>query len=406
LLASLAGPVLAQDSTTLTPGNAGGAFGDPERLVETLIVDDRAELEEATAALDEARTAIEQTTLADALQAEQDALSELDALDVDVSDPDLLQDNIEKALLEATGDAQTAGEAVEEFDDDAARGGRLAELEAIAEPTPAEQAELDALRDDRDTLVEAQEIADARVDGLGDAKGTLDTAVEQQDMAQEEILALETESSALQQAFEDELAAVEEKVAELDEEQVFAFNRAFNNAIASGLPLDIDSVDLEGIENFDRQQINAFTKAYESEAKFLSIAERTGQTEKFEAKAERQKAKFLAKIGPDTVDDETIPDAADGVALKGRGRSEAGIAAKGSSRSAARAAAKDAAKDSAKGAAKAAAKASSKQAAKDAAKGSAKSAAKKAARDAARQAAKEERGKSNGKGKAKGKVKS
>ena len=94
-----------------------------------------------------------------------------------------------------------------------------------------------------------------------------------------------------------ERTTVEMLVENLSPEQVFALNRSLNNAVNSGLLLfmDVDAADLQDLLNYDDRQINAFTKAYEEEAKFLARAEATGN-ERFLQKAENQKDKFLARI--------------------------------------------------------------------------------------------------------------
>lgn len=95
----------------------------------------------------------------------------------------------------------------------------------------------------------------------------------------------------------------------LKEEQVFALNRSLNDALDSGLTLDIDSVDLALIENANMIQINAFTQAFKQQARFNQKADKftarykaTGD-EKFIKRAARmknkgrvQKATFINKM--------------------------------------------------------------------------------------------------------------
>jgi len=65
----------------------------------------------------------------------------------------------------------------------------------------------------------------------------------------------------------------------VSEEQVFALNRSLNNAVSCGLLVDIDIEDLALIVGANKLQINAFTQAFEQEARFLLKAD------KFAAKA-------------------------------------------------------------------------------------------------------------------------
>ncbi|MBL4743440.1 MAG: hypothetical protein JKX87_02205 [Cycloclasticus sp.] len=115
--------------------------------------------------------------------------------------------------------------------------------------------------------------------------------------------------TAIEEEFKTEFNAIMDFVANLLDEQVFALNRALNNAVNSGLLVDIDSEDLALLEGANKLQINAFTQAFEQDARFqlkadmFAIkAEETGDdkflemSERMEAKGEDQKEKFLARM--------------------------------------------------------------------------------------------------------------
>lgn len=199
---------------------------------------------------------------------------------------------------------------------------------------------------------------------------------------------------------EDQEAAVptsEERIAafvdSLSNEQVFAFNRALNNAIRSQLYsyiiYDLDLLESLDVATLSSREINAITKALEEEAKFTKLYEQTGN-EKFLAKAESQKQKFLAKAGIETdeepTSDETVTETGD---------SSINASIQAGDIGAAREAAKFAAKN-AKREAKIAAKEAKKEAklAAREARNTARSAAKEAKNEA-----KENKGKGKGKNK-------
>ena len=165
---------------------------------------------------------------------------------------------------------------------------------------------------------------------------------------------------------------VEAFVATLSEEQVFAFNRALNNAVKSQLYSDI-IYDMDILESLDvttltKQDINAITKAFEEEAKFNKLYAKTGN-EKFLAMAETKKTRFLAKGGVVLEEEETgtETDPALGSSESGTEEGTAALSSKEARKEAkmaaieAKKAAKLAAKD-AKKEAKAAAKEAKKQA--------------------------------------------
>ena len=117
------------------------------------------------------------------------------------------------------------------------------------------------------------------------------------DTAEAAVEAVQTEIDTAQQAFDTEKASVETLVAELSAAQLFALNRSLNNAVASELLLKIGAEQLAAVieGDFNKQQINSLTKAFEAEAKFLRLAEETGNA-KFISKAETEKSKFLSRI--------------------------------------------------------------------------------------------------------------
>ena len=124
-----------------------------------------------------------------------------------------------------------------------------------------------------------------------------------------------------QPGFGDELERTTQRVGELEPEQLFALNRALNNSLASNLIVEMGSAELERVieGDYNPQQINALTQGFEQEARFRMHAERfealadtTGdekfleRAERFQEKAEHEKAKFLAKI--DHFSDAEAPD--------------------------------------------------------------------------------------------------
>ena len=171
----------------------------------------------------------------------------------------------------------------------------------------------------------------------------------------------------------------------LSDEQVFALNRSLNNVVNSGLEIEYDFELLQKIvdEDYNKQQINSLTQALEQEARFLSKYEETGN-DKFLAKAESQKEKFLAKT-------ERFSDLGEmGMReVMKESRQAAKLAIKE-----ARVAARDATKDARK-AARSVARSGVKSAAKGLAKSQAKSAIKDAVKVAKAEVIKENKGKSN-----------
>ncbi|RMF09904.1 MAG: hypothetical protein D6763_06925 [Alphaproteobacteria bacterium] len=112
-------------------------------------------------------------------------------------------------------------------------------------------------------------------------------------------------------ALEDERALVSTQVRDLPEDTLLAFSRALNNAINSGLIVDIDSEHIQAALDgaYDRLQIRALVKALEEEAKFArrarfftEKAEATGdqrfleKAERLRALGEARKEQFMERI--------------------------------------------------------------------------------------------------------------
>jgi hypothetical protein len=278
------------------------------------------------------------------------------------------------------------------------------------EPLPEPEMELSKFLD-RDLLIDTLMRDDAlQVDAARDARDAAQTALDDaiaNEAPQEIIDDLEAQLMAAEGAltqeemdFTAEQGAIQEQVDAMSDDQVIAMNRSLNNTLSNGLILMLDSEDVMRIldENFNAQQINAFTKAFEAEAIFLRQAnmfeekyDSTGKAQfltnadRAVAKAATEKAKFLGKVDrfADPVveplpDDPMIQPLADDAALV------ASSDAKKEARRMASAVSRDAAKASAR----------------ELSRGAAKS----RAREEAKQLAKEERGNA-GRGLAKGKVK-
>lgn len=279
-----------------------------------------------------------------------------------------------------------------------------AALDQTAQELAAVQAEIDGLAADDPLRAEKQAQADA-LQGLID--GELSDAVQ----------AAQDAAGDAQAALDSETLAVAAQVDALTDDQVFAFNRSLNNAVASDLDVNLDAADLAAAiaGDYDKRQINALTKALEEEAKFLTRADKleekaaaTGNDKllevagKMRERAAERKDKFLAKIDrfqrpDDGLENEVEVEHEDDVSGRADAAREARLAAK-EQRDAAREAAneqRDAARDVAKeqrDAAKDAAK-EQREAAREAVKESREAAkeAAKEARDAAKEAAKEAR---------------
>jgi len=305
-------------------------FYDRELLTETLTADDQ----EALAAAQEAHAAAEAADLAaaEAVQADVDAQAALDA-DAD-----------------AAAAAAVAADPIDPILDAAAL-----ELQATADETDANALQATANETDAGAL-----------QATADETDTVETG---------ETLAI------IEAEFTNTVLFVDG----LSEEQVFALNRSLNNAVSSGLLVDIDSEDLALIVDANKLQINAFTQAFEQEARFLlkmdkfaAKAEESGDDkflvigDRMMTKADDQKAKFLSKMDRFS----NSPSATAGAVAKEEARASAKAAAKDTSKGVAKAAAKKAAKETAKAAAKETAKGIAKTEAKRSAKAAAKLAAK------------------------------
>lgn len=312
-------------------------FYDRDLLTETLQADDQ----EALAAAQEAHQA--------AIEADQ-AAAEAAQADADAA-----------AAAQADADAAAA-----------------ADEAAAADPGNTELADI-AVQTDADALQVIAELTDA---------DALQVIAEQTDAGALELVANETDATETADTLaviETEFSATKLFVEGLTNEQVFALNRSLNNAVSSGLLVDIDAEDLALIVDANKLQINAFTQAFEQEARFLlkadkfaAKAEESGDDkflvigDRMTSKAEDQKAKFIAKIGRFSVS----PSATAGSVAKAEAKASAKAAAKDTSKGVAKATAKQAAKTAAKETAKAAAK--------ETAKGVAKAEAKRLARAAAK----------------------
>ncbi len=132
--------------------------------------------------------------------------------------------------------------------------------------------------------------------------------------------ALEAAKISLEQATlanSEETDLITDLVGKLSEEQILAFNRSLNNSLHNQFPVDLNADILQAALDgeYDKKQIIFLTKAYEEEAKFLSLAEKfeakaeeTGddkflrQADRMTAKAETSKEKFLSRIDRDNSD--------------------------------------------------------------------------------------------------------
>ena len=170
-------------------------------------------------------------------------------------------------------------------------------------------------------LQDRQDQADAR-EALEEAQALLERAIAA-GAPQETIDRIQAEVDRREATVEsgrEEIQRVLQLVADLSDEQVFAYNRALNNTLHNGLVYDLDSETLKRAlgADLDRRQINAVTKALEQEARFLQkaeyyrgLAESTGdesylrQAARAEAKAESEREKFLARVQREPVAEPT-----------------------------------------------------------------------------------------------------
>lgn len=174
-----------------------------------------------------------------------------------------------------------------------------------------------------------------------------------------------------------ETETVAELIDQLSDDEVVWLNRALNNQRNAKWLAELDSDLLQQIldNDYDWQDINALTKAYEEEAKFDYLATRfedraesTGNdkfldlAERTRVRGETQRDKFLGKVTADEAADEASEEASEAAAeetklavrtlSKGQAKQEARDAAKGAAKNAAKREAKQQAKDEAKKAAK------------------------------------------------------
>jgi hypothetical protein len=259
------------------------------------------------------------------------------------------------------------------------------------------------MRDDREDLLHARKEVERAERELEEA---IDEVLPDDEIKEREerLNIARDELDETKDLFKVELEAVREGVSELSPEQRFALVRSLRNTESNGLRPDIDSDEVDEIISGDygKRQINALTKAYEEEDKFLRKAEQaerlfdeTGdpalldQYERFVAKADSQREKFLAKVARwnrDDVEIQPLPSKGLRSATRGAQRDATNGAARRAARDAARGAARRAATEASRGAAKRAAKQVALRAARDEAKLSAKQAARKGAQQAAKSA--------------------
>ena len=262
---------------------------------------------------------------------------------------------------------------------------KFSDRERLLETLVGWQVELDedvsAAKDELDSATKA--LAEAPDDATQQELDDLQAAVDAAQTAYDTVYNSAFDSIAAE--YEQYIIAAEETTTQSDgsesedgtsvltDEQIFALNRSLNNATNNGLIVNLEPSYLEDILNgdYNKQQINALTKALEEEAKFNKLSDKF--TDKYEltgkehfldkadmmtAKGERQKDKFLAKI-----------DKFDRSGLETDHKDKAKKAARDSAKSAARDASKNSARKEAKRAAKNEAKKVAKENARKNAKG-------------------------------------
>ena len=295
----------------------------------------------------------------------------------------------------------------------------------------AEQA-LTRLDTAQQKLAEGQEeLAAAQSDEeISAAESKIDEAEMEIEQARGDLIAANPENEQLLSDLDgaksnlEALAATSEEIAEIvgnmSDEQVYWTNQKLQNAKSSGLQLNIPLEDLEKFTDYNFHQVNAVTKAFESEARFNQLAmkfdEDSKQREMFEDRAALQRDKFLAKsdrFDSEKFDGKRIKSEAAQTAkeqIKAGAKSNIANTARNAAKNEAKLAAKNTAKDVSKREAKQAAKLAAKDAALAAAKNSAKQTAKQVVQEEGRSAGKalgrekaKENGKNAGKGKGKGK---
>ena len=328
-------------------------FADPNLLYQSLMADDDAAFAGDLAALDPSFTPENIDAELGQLKDELDAAQAL--LDAVGETSDLLEGTLTEIPDEIS--SGTGGDLLTDAESARTDIQNLLALDDTALETELTGLGLDPTVVTRDTLETWDASLEQEILDLTNAKNGAADAQESVNTLSSEIAAIE----AITSPYHEKSTLVNETIAGLSPEQVFALNRSLNNAVHNGLLAKMQDYDLEMLlavldGNYTKQQINALTQAYEQEARFMAKG--------MDDKALMQKTRFLAKVE-------------------------------------AKAAATEVAKSSAKGAAKAASKEAAKSAAKEAAKNAAKQAAKTAAKQAAKTAAKEE-AKKAAKGKLKG----
>jgi hypothetical protein len=221
------------------PGALANDFHDPERLVRILTADDVRDLARAEVELEASRLALREANaaVAEAARLEQRALTAEQELQ-DAIDAGAEQEKIDRLTRVANAAREAA--------------------DSAAENAPSDE---EVLKLEQDV-----ETAKGEVEGI-----------------------------------ETEIEKTAELVGELSPDQVFAFNRSLNNAVHSGLVVDIDSPELQEAldEEYGKLRINALTRAFEQEAKFEQLAAKFDdehKAERFLERADTHKQRFLDKI--------------------------------------------------------------------------------------------------------------
>ncbi|NOR70922.1 MAG: hypothetical protein GQ532_14710 [Methylomarinum sp.] len=238
-----------------------------------------------------------------------------------------------------------------------------AELEKTQKTLAETEAERDAAQAELDTVA-----TDATAEEIAALEKQLADAEKEVDIAGAEVAKADAGLAEVQAAQETQL----ELVAELSDEQVFALNRTLNNAVNNDLIGELDgALILQTVVDgdYNKLQINSFTKALEEEAKFTAFADKF--QDKYEAsgnekfleisdrmlsRGEIQKDKFLAKVDRFADKGSFSKDAA-----KNQVKELAKLSAKGEAKAIAKKAALSSAKKAAKTQAKLNAKNISKQ---------------------------------------------
>jgi len=232
----------------------------------------------------------------------------------DFSDRDLLTETLtldeQAPLAEAQAELAVAEEALlAAREAETATGSAAATAAADLLAAEAElQAALSALPPDGDRIAAAEADVIAKTDASNLATDAANAAAAEASAKQE----VYDGKLAAVKAIETEIAKTGELVGELSAKQVHDLNASLQNARKTGLlPLDLDAEQLQAILDGDygTREIHALTNAYEQEARFDQLAlrfverfEATGrdhfqdQADRFAARGDEQKEKFLEKI--------------------------------------------------------------------------------------------------------------